>query len=165
LLSADFEKLWRRVAHQFGVTVDRSGDWMRWRLMEKPGSAYRCVGIKSQSGDLETFVAVKTVDKHGSRLCYTMEAISTPERESDLTRLLLAELARAAQVGAEAALAWCPKSSPNYHAYRKAGFLPVPPRVRPIEINFGACALVPHRAAAAAPDARWYVSLLDSDTN
>ena len=64
-----------------------------------------------------------------------------------------------------AALAWCPKTAPNYRAYRKARFLPVPPKLRPIEINFGARALVPEAAAFAAPDARWYVSFLDSDTN
>ena len=165
LLSADFDKLWGQVAPHFGITVDRGGEWMRWRLMEKPGSTYRCSGVKSLSGDLEAFVAVKIADKHGSRLCYVMEAIAVPEREAGLTRMLGAELARAARSGAEVALAWCPKSAPNYRAYRRVGFLPVPPRIRPIEINFGACALVPERAAAAAPNARWYASFLDSDTN
>lgn len=165
LFGMDFDRLWRRVADRFGVTVDRTGDWMRWRLMEKPGSTYRCSGLKSQSGDLDAFVAVKIADKHGGRLCYVMEAISAAERDQELTRMLLAEMARASRSGAEVALAWCPKSAPNYRAYRRAGFMPVPPRIRPIEINFGACALVPRHAAAAAPDARWYVSFLDSDTN
>jgi hypothetical protein len=63
------------------------------------------------------------------------------------------------------ALAWCPKSAPNYAAFRKAGFVPVPPRLRPIEINFGARALHQRYAAAAANGASWYVSFLDSDTN
>jgi hypothetical protein len=79
--------------------------------------------------------------------------------------MLLAELSGAARQGAEAALAWCPRAAPNYRAYRKAGFLPVPARLRPIEINFGARSLTPESEAAAAPDARWYVSFLDSDTN
>ena len=79
--------------------------------------------------------------------------------------MLLAELALAARDGAEAALAWCPKHAPNHAAYRRAGFVSVPPRVRPVEINFGARALRPESAAAAAADAAWYVSFLDSDTN
>jgi hypothetical protein len=71
-LSDDFDELWRNVAPQFGITVDRSGDWLRWRLIDKPGSDYRCVGQKSPAGDLEAFVAVKVADKHGGRLCYVV---------------------------------------------------------------------------------------------
>jgi hypothetical protein len=164
-LSADFEQLWHRVAPQFGIAVDRSGEWMRWRLMDKPGASYRCVGLKSGVGELETFVTTKIANKHGGRLCYVIEAMSTPECQRELTQLLRAELSIAARSGAEVALAWCPKSAPNYRAYRRAGFLPVPPRLRPIEINFGARALREDHVAAAAPDAPWFVSLLDSDTN
>jgi GNAT superfamily N-acetyltransferase len=164
-LSTDFEAFWRRIAPQFGIAVDRSGDWMRWRLFDKPGADYRCVGMKSDVGELEAFVASKITDKHGARLAYVMEAVAVPGRTADLARMLLAELSGAARQGAEAALAWCPRAAPNYRAYRKAGFLPVPARLRPIEINFGARSLTPESEAAAAPDARWYVSFLDSDTN
>jgi GNAT superfamily N-acetyltransferase len=163
-LAADFEPLWRQIAPGFGIAVDRSGAWLRWRLLDKPGAEYRCVGLKSD-GELGSFVATKVADKHGGRLCYVMEALSLPKRTRDLSRMLLAELALAARNGAEAALAWCPKHAPNYAAYRRAGFVPVPPRLRPIEINFGARALRPESAAAAAADAAWYVSFLDSDTN
>ena len=164
-LSADFDRLWRRVGPQYGIAVDRAGAWMRWRLADKPGADYRCVGRKSDGGDLEALVATKIADKHGARLCYVMEAISAPEHTSSLAELLSSELSRAAHQGAEAALAWCPKRAPNYRAYRKAGFIRVPPKLRPIEINFGARALVQEAAAFAAPDAPWYVSFLDSDTN
>lgn len=164
-ISADLDQLWQRVAPRFGIAVDRSGEWMRWRLFDKPGAAYRCVGMKSDSGKLEAFAAVKVASKHGGRLCYCMEAIGAPERSAKLAQLLLSELSHAAREGAEVALAWCPKTAPNYAAYRKAGFLPLPPRMRPIEINFGARALVPQAAEAAAPRANWYVSFLDSDTN
>jgi hypothetical protein len=164
-LSADFDQLWQRVAPEFGVAVDRSGEWMRWRLFDKPDADYRCVGMKSDTGELDAFVAVKLADKHRGRLCYIMEAIAAPGRSAELARILLAELSLAARQGAEVALAWCPKTAPNNSAYRKAGFLAVPPRLRPIEINFGARALVPQAAEVAAPGAAWYVSFLDSDTN
>jgi hypothetical protein len=137
---------------------------MRWRLMDKPGSSYRCVGQKSAAGALEAFAATRIADKHGSRLCYLMAAMSTFEAEPKLIGILRAELSLAAQSGADAALAWCPKSAPAYPAYRKAGFLPVPPRLRPIEINFGARALRKEAATAAESGARWCLSFLDSDT-
>ena len=164
-LSGAFDRLWTRVGADFGVAVDRNGEWMRWRLLEKPGSDYRCVGIMSGAGELQAFVATKIADKHGARLCYVMEAMSTPEHREPLARLLSSELSRATCQGAEAALAWCPPTAPNYPAFRKAGFLRVPAPLTPIEINFGARALTPRAAAAGAPDARWYVSFLDSDTN
>jgi hypothetical protein len=164
-LSADFDGLWRLTAQQFGIAVDRSGEWMRWRLMDKPGTSYRCVGIKRGAGDLGAFVASKVDDKHGARICYVMEAIGRVDCRRELTQLLRAELALAAEAGAEVALAWCPNWTPNYAAYRKAGFVPFPPRLRPVEINFGARALRPQCASAALPGARWYVSFLDSDTN
>ena len=164
-LGADFDALWHDVAIDFGIAVDRNGEWMRWRLANKPAAKYRCVGLKSDQGELQAFVASKIADKHGARLCYVMEAMSMPASGKALGELLAAELSRAADEGAEAALAWCPGTAPNYRAYRAAGFLPFPARMRPIEINFGARALTIDGAAAAAPDARWYVSFLDSDTN
>jgi GNAT superfamily N-acetyltransferase len=163
--AADAGELWRRVAPQFGIAVDRSGDWMRWRLFDKPEADYRCVGMKSGTGELDALVVTKIADKHGGRLCYCMEAIAAPGHTADLAAMLLGELSNAAAQGAEAALAWCPRSAPNHAAYRKAGFVPVPARLRPIEINFGARALTADSAGAAAADARWYASFLDSDTN
>jgi hypothetical protein len=163
--ASDVDALWRRIAPQFGIAVDRGGEWLGWRLFDKPGADYRCVGMKTSEGRLEAFVATKIADKHGGRLAYVMEALAAPDRMADLTAMLLGELSGAARLGAEAALAWCPRRAPNYAAYRKAGFLPVPGPLRPIEINFGARALTPESAGAAAADARWYVSFLDSDTN
>ena len=66
--AADVEGLWRRVAANFGIAVDRNGDWIRWRLFEKPGVDYRRIGIKSDVGELEVCVATKLADKHGGRL-------------------------------------------------------------------------------------------------
>lgn len=164
-LALDFDALWQRVGPGLGVAVDRCGPWMQWRLFDKPGADYRCVGIKDEGGGLLAFVATKVADKHGASLCYVMEAIALDEHERDLAHLLQAELGRAARGGAEAALAWCPAFAPNRSAYRRAGFLPMPDRLRPIEINFGAKALRSQSEEAAAQDARWYVSFLDSDTN
>lgn len=164
-LSAGWDGLWRKAAGEFGIAVDRTGEWMRWRLLEKPGASYRCVGLTSEAGDLEAFVATKLADKHGSRLCYVMEAIGAPGRHVEVARLLHGELTLAARAGAEAALAWCPKTASNYRAYRSAGFLPFPARFRPIEINFGARALTETTGCAVANGASWYISFLDSDTN
>lgn len=71
-LAAAFDPLWRRVAPHLGISVDRTGAWMRWRLFDKPGAEYRCVGMKDPSGGLGAFAALKVADKHGGRLCYAI---------------------------------------------------------------------------------------------
>lgn len=164
-LAADVDALWEQIAPRLGTVVDRTGEWMRWRLMDKPRTNYRCVGLKSDAGELRAFVASKVARKHGSRICYLMEALAPPETSADLVSLICAEVSTAAREGAEAALAWCPKTAPNYRAYRSAGFLPFPARLRPIEIHFGARSLLIESAAATDPAAHWYISFLDSDTN
>ena len=164
-IGARLDRLWAKIRAGFGVAVNRDGHWMRWRLLDKPDADYRCVGIENIDGEIDAFVATKIAEKHGGRLCYVMEAFCAEGRENELAGLLAAELFRASSQGAELALACCPRSAPNRVAYQKAGFLPVPARLRPIEINFGARALGKAAADAAQPEAKWYVSFLDSDTN
>lgn len=158
----DLGDLWSEVAPALGVSVDRSANWLRWRLFDRPGTDYRLVGQYSASR-LNAAVATRTADKHGARICYVMDALNRRESSGVLTRLLRSELAHAAANGAEAALAWSPSRAPTYRAYRKAGFMPFPARLRPIEINFGARALAPQAERVVAEP--WTISLLDSDTN
>jgi hypothetical protein len=66
--------------------------------------------------------------------------------------------------GADAVLSWCPATAPNRAAYRRAGFLPFPDRLRPIRIHFGIKPLSPALPDAARQADSWYVSYLDSDT-
>lgn len=150
----DAERICDRFGAQLGITVDRTGDWLRWRLMDRPNADYRCCATTG------ALLATRVVDKHGARIAYLMDVLGDPE---EALALLQAELAFAAARGAEIALAWCPSSSPTYLLYRKAGFWPFPARLRPVEINFGGRALL-DGASAAEDHRRWYVSYLDSDT-
>ena len=158
------DDLWQTSRTPAGVAVERSSDWLNWRLIDKPGTAYRNVALRDESDRLEAFVSTCVLDKHGGRICYVMEAMGAPSATLGLARLLRDEVAEAARQGADAALAWCPKFAPNRAAYRRAGFLPLPERLRPVAINFGARRL----AGAIAPEvedvSQWYVSYLDSDT-
>jgi GNAT superfamily N-acetyltransferase len=157
---ADVDALWSSVTPDLGTSVDRSGRWLQWRLFDKPGADYRVAGACGSS-HLEAIVVTRVADKHGARLCYVMDAVSEPGRAGLLSTVLRSELADAASRGAEAALAWCAPHAPSYPAYRKAGFLSFPPRLRPIEINLGARALNAEGTSALASP--WTISLLDSD--
>jgi len=165
LMAAEVGQLWGKIRPAYGITVDRTSDWLNWRLMGKPNSEYRCVSHRSSEGDLAAFVASKISAKHGANICYVMEALCAEAGQKRLATLLRTEMSNALAAGAEVALAWCPTFAPSYRSLRSAGFLPVPARMRPIEINFGFRVLDGDCSAANAPTARWYVSYLDSDTN
>ena len=160
----DADALWIESRDPDGIAVDRDAAWLNWRLIDKPAASYRSVGSFNSKGALDAFVSTCLLDKHGGRICYVMEAMGASKKMGGLPALLRDELARAAAEGAEVALAWCPRTAPARAAYRRAGFLPLPDRLRPIEVHFGARALVPQAAAAVADGSKWFVSYLDSDT-
>ena len=89
-----------------------------------------------------------------------MKAVGAP---LILPRLISLALHEIQALGADTALAWCLRWSPNSNAHRKAGFYPLTERLRPIRVNFGARNL---RADTnlAGNSRRWYISYMDSDT-
>jgi GNAT superfamily N-acetyltransferase len=156
--------LWNAARAGGVVGVERDAAWLNWRLMDKPAAHYRSVGVYDSKGRLEGFVSTCILAKHSGRICYVMEAMSPVEKPASVGALLRDELARAAQLGAEIALAWCPANAPGREGYRRAGFLSLPDRLRPIEIHFGARAVVPEAAPAVESGSNWFISYLDSDT-
>lgn len=150
--------MWRRFATEIQCGVDRNADFLNWRLADHPSETYDI--LRAPDG---SFTAHTVMDKLGGRIGYLMEAIGT---RTTLAQLIASSLREIAASGADAVLAHCLPWSPNYTAYRKAGFYPLPAKMRPIIVNFGARAL---RADAAMVRAinnprGWYVSYLDSDT-
>lgn len=160
-IDARYDGLWRSIAGTMGLGVDRSADWLRWRLA-RPGADYRFAAVGSQ--DYSAAAAITIARKHGGTIAYVMEALARPGRQKHLARVLRQLLAEAGSGGAEVALAWCLPSSPNYRAYRAAGFLPFPDRFRPIEIHHGSWVDPLDETLKARQTAEWYLSYLDSDT-
>ena len=156
-----FDDLWRHFAPH-GPAVERDSRWMRWRLIDRPASEYRIVGMKGDGGDLAAILASVLLNRHGGRILYVLEAMGVDDRT--IARLLKHELGLAAGMGANAALCWCPVSAPNRSGYRRAGFLPFPDRLRPVTIHFGARPLRQGPPDAVRNGQDWYLSYLDADT-
>ena len=93
-----------------------------------------------------------------------MELLHDPARPADGRALLATAVRAMAAEGADAVLAWSLDHAPNHGVYRRAGFLPMPERLRPIQLNFGVRALDPALAPLAADVRSWYLSYADSDT-
>lgn len=150
--------LWQQVANGVGVCKQRDVEYLSHRLFHSPDAgSYRVVVSAHESQG--AMVASREMDKHGGKIAYLMEAFG----ENDLRPLLESELGRLADRGAELALAWSYPWSPNYPDLRKAGFVPLPERLRPIEIWAGASP-ISRVAVPAFTKENWYLSYLDSDT-
>lgn len=146
---------WDRFSVSCRCAVRRDADFLNWRLMDHPTGKYDVFRMPDGS-----FVASTLVAKHNGHIGYVMEAIG---EERPLTTLIATALWNLQRQGADVALAWCLPHSSNYRSYRKAGFFPFPPSLRPIGINFGAKPLS-HGSSAILDKASWYISYLDSDT-
>ena len=110
------------------------------------------------------FCAHTTVDKHGGRVGYILELLYDPGLHVAGAALLANALARMASDGADAVLAWCFGHSPNARAFRKTGFLPLPSRLRPIELHVGVRVLDESLSELLTDRRSWYMSYCDSDT-
>jgi len=151
------DALWSGVASGMDCTVTRDRAFLNQRLFAGPSAGgYRIVASEGNRG---AFVATTEATKHGGRIGYLLEAMG----QRDLDGLLASELGRMRDRGVELVMAWSYPWSANYRTLRKAGFVPLPERLRPIEIWFGARPLTAV-AAPATDTRRWYLSYLDSDT-
>ena len=161
-LGQEIDSLWERFSREVLVAVDRSAEYLRWRL-RKPGECYECLGLY-EDDTLAAFCAFTTVDKHGGRIGYVVELLHEPGRP-DVGATLLAEgLKRMAASGADAVLSWSFPHSPNRAAYSRLGFLPLPERLRPIELHVGVRPLDESLADLLGRRESWYLSYCDLDT-
>lgn len=150
--------VWERVAHRIGCGTVRNREFLSHRLFQAPqADSYRLVIDENAAS--AAYVATREANKHGGRIAYLMEGLGG----ESLQALLRSELGRLRNRGVEMVLAWSFPWSPNYGSLRRAGFLPLPERLRPIRIWFGGR---PQTAIAGCANeaAHWYLSYLDSDT-
>lgn len=152
------DALWDEVSPAIKVGTIRDRAFLDHRLFMSPQSGqYRVVASTDSSAP--ALVATREAEKHGGRIAYLMEAMG----RTGLQSLVMSELGRLASRGVEIVLAWSFPWSPNYRVLRKAGFMPLPERLRPIRIWFGSAPKTP-TAEMADRSGQWYLSYLDSDT-
>lgn len=152
------DDLWNSVSARIGVGVVRDQAFLNHRLFACPqASEYRVVADTCPVSS--AIVATRQTRKHEGSIAYVMEALG----QSSLEPLLMSELGRLTARGAEIALTWSYPWSPNYRTLRKAGFMPLPERLRPIHIWFGGTPKT-DRAMRSNQFGQWFLSYLDSDT-
>jgi GNAT superfamily N-acetyltransferase len=157
-----FDELWHAFAAGIGCAVDRTSAYLNWRVARHPASPYTTLAVE-EGGRLIAYVIYRTAMKHDGHLGYVMEAMAMPGRQATLADLLRWVRRDLAQRGVDAIMAQCLRHSPNFGAYRRAGFWPIPDRIVPIEVHFGSVALTPAGEVSSRRE-NWYLSYLDSDS-
>ncbi len=158
------DPLWNAFSAGLYCGLDRTHDYLNWRIFDHPAATYNTRGIYGEHGDLKAFVTTHIGERQGGVIGSVMEALCRPDSRHDLEVLLQDALADMREVGADAALAWCAPHSPSWPIFRRLGFLPMPEALRPIHLHFGARALSADGVAATVGPESWYLSYLDSDT-
>jgi len=158
-----FTRLWDEFSGTIGIAVERDARYLNWRLVDKPGEDYRTACVAS-GGEVTAFVSHCTKARERSRIGYVMEALCTSKGARPLRQLLRGALADMAAGGADVALAWCLPHSPTFASFLRAGFVPFPRRMWPIELHVGARAFDPASAPRVDDRRAWFLSYLDSDT-
>lgn len=162
---ASFDRLWQRFSASIPVALIRSATFLTWRYLQHPRATYELRAVKEGSETIG-FVAWRVADKHGGRVAYIMELLHDPARPEVGAQLLDHAVRESAANDADIVLAWSLDHSPNRSVFRSSAFFPLPERLRPIELHFGARALAGNgKAAALVGDrANWYLSYTDADT-
>ncbi|AKV01160.1 hypothetical protein AKJ09_07823 [Labilithrix luteola] len=167
LVSADerITRLWTRFSSNIGVALDRSATYFDWRLFRKPEENYRVLALE-EGGELVALCAFATKNKHGGRIGYVMELMHdrSPSGWRGASHLLGLAVRAMADDGVDSILAWSFPHSSNFLVYARHAFVPLPERLRPIELHFGARAFDPSVRSVVEERTNWYLSYLDSDT-
>jgi hypothetical protein len=158
------DALWESFAADIPCAVDRTSDYLNWRLVDHPTADYETRAVFGDDGAMRAFVTTHLADKHGGRIGYIMEVMHRPDARADAVMLLKLAIADMRAKKTDAVLAWAAPHAPNYGAYRRAGFLPMPDRIRPIHLYFGGKALTAETTPVMTGPGDWYLSYLDSDT-
>jgi GNAT superfamily N-acetyltransferase len=157
--------LWHDFRNQ-GVTVavERDADYLNWRIAQKPGETYRTLALETADGTLDALCCFTVKAKHGGQVGYLLELLHRSGATVPAALLLAHAVREMANAGADALLAWGLPQSPNRLCYTLNGFMPLPERLRPIELQWGVRVLDPQVGPLLRDRRQWYLSYLDADT-
>lgn len=155
--------LWRGFSTLVNVARIRDHAFLEKRYSRHPRARYRYRA--SYVGDeLAGLIVYCVEDKHGGRVGYVMELMCLPEHEGLASSLLTDAVGDMRDDGCHGVLAWCFKHSPYYRNFFSRGFLPLPARIRPVELHFTVLPLSESVSASIVSRQEWYLSYSDSDT-
>lgn len=161
--ASEVDSLWRGFSDLVNVARVRDHAFLEKRYARHPRARYRYRAC--YHGDALAGLAIYCMEeKHGGRVGYVMELMCLPGAGQLAGALLADTLRDMRDDGCNGALAWCFSHSPYHASFLRQGFLPLPTRLRPVELHFGVLGLSDAAPAALGQRDQWYLSYSDSDT-
>jgi hypothetical protein len=159
----EHDELWRQFSSGIAACVERTADFMNWRITKHPMGKYRMLGAYRE-GRLAAEIIWCIERKHGGTIGYVMELLHRPGDLLAGRVVVAACLSEMRAANVDAALAWNMRHSPNSAIFRSAGFFPLPERVRPFNFYWGFRSFDSNLDAILRDRRNWYISYIDSDT-
>lgn len=149
----------------YNIGVLRDSKYVKDRYLSNPEKNYKFALYKNpESGVVEALGVFCIEEKHGGRVGYLMELLFYPHRKKVASKVVKSVLSFMSANGCDCALAWCFAHSPSFSSYRRNLFIPLPERLRPIELHFGFKTVGDLSESLCEDRKDWYLSYSDSDT-
>ena len=153
--------IWDSMAQDVNIAVERSAEYLNWRIFARPDGSKYAIRDYSENGDKIGTVIWCIEDKHGGKVGYLMECLCYSERPDVRRKLLQLANVEMSRAGADLILAWVPSHVSGASAFREVGYYPLPTSLRPNQLYWGMRGFQ-KRSEICKSD--WYISYLDSDT-
>lgn len=160
-IDSNYDKLWQTFSKKINIGLVRDAEYINWRL-SRPEEDYQNIAICNSAGEMQAICIYSLKEKHGGLIGYIMELIYLEDKLGSI--VLNKALQYLKNNNCDAVLAWNFDHSPNHAAYKANGFLPLPEKVRPIELHFGVRVFNKELKNILKDRNNWYLSYFDSDT-
>lgn len=160
-IGSDYDQLWTAFSKKINTGLIRDSEYINWRL-SRPSEDYQNFAIFNDKGDMQAICFYSLKEKHGGLIGYIMDLIYLEDKLGSI--VLNKALHDLKNNNCDAVLAWNFDHSPNHSAYKTNGFLPLPEKVRPIELHFGVRVFNQDLKNILSNRKNWYLSYFDSDT-
>ncbi|MEO7998051.1 MAG: GNAT family N-acetyltransferase [Gemmatimonadaceae bacterium] len=158
--TAEFDTLWERFSTSFHFAVERSAEYLTWRL-QRPGESYEIVGLYKNETLIGYSVIGSVRTAENELVGKLMELVFDPSDDIAAKALVAESLHRLKNRECTVVWSWNFEHSPGHAAYRDSGFIPVPEKLQPSEGHVGVRAF--GALQGVADRAQWYISMFDSD--
>jgi hypothetical protein len=153
--------LWERCRSQHRTWVIRDAAFLRWRYDARPESDYRRLQLLAD-GEVIGYAVLTFSNGNQGRVGFVMDLVADLRVPGAASALLRAIEARGRAERANFLSAMAGSSSPMLRTLLRHAYLPLPERLFPQELHFGARAFDPHNQGIYAPQA-WHLTWGDID--
>jgi len=160
----EVNELWDKFSKNFKVGVKRDKEYLDWRYIDKPNENYSIMHCYDLNGAFIGYIVYTVKEKHNGKIGYIMELIYDLDKPEVGSLLINYAIDSIKKSKADCILSWCFDHSPNYRDYKKAFFLTMPEKFRPIELHFGVRSFNETLNEIIYNRENWYISYSDSDT-